>query len=84
MAESLKYDFDKMNIRIQIINPGFVNTPLMANNTFAMPALMPVEKAAVRMLQAIKTGGFEVTFPRRLTWGLKLLGCCRANGSSSS
>ncbi len=74
MAEALQYDLAKMNIRIQIFNPGFINTPLVANNTIAMPpALMPVEKAAVRMLQAIKTGGFEVTFPRRLTWGMKLL-----------
>ena len=28
MAESLKYDFDKLNIRIQVMNPGFVDTPL--------------------------------------------------------
>ena len=27
MAEALRYDFEKMNIRIQIINPGFVDTP---------------------------------------------------------
>ena len=30
MAEALKYDFDKLNIRIQVINPGFVDTPLTA------------------------------------------------------
>lgn len=74
MAEALHYDFVKMNIRIQIFNPGFVNTPLAAKNTIAIPpALMPVEKASKRMLQAIKTGGFEAHFPRRLTWGLKFL-----------
>ena len=38
-----------------------------------MPALMPVDKASARMLKAIKSGGFETTFPRRLTWGLKFL-----------
>ena len=30
MAEALRYDFDKMNIRIQVMNPGFVDTPLAA------------------------------------------------------
>jgi short-subunit dehydrogenase len=73
MAEALRYDFVKMNIRIQVFNPGFVDTPLAAKNDFLMPALMPVEKASARMLKAIKSGGFEVTFPRRLTWGLKFL-----------
>ena len=73
MADSLRFDFDKMNIRLQIINPGFVDTPLAAKNSFVMPALMPVEQASARMMKAIRSGGFETTFPRRLTWGLKLL-----------
>ena len=44
MAEALNYDFDKMNIRIQVINPGFVDTPLTEKNLLPMPALMPVEQ----------------------------------------
>ena len=73
MAEALKFDFDKMNIRIQIINPGFVNTPLTARNNFPMPALMSVNKASTRIVEGLKTGGFEVTFPRRFTWFLKFI-----------
>ena len=73
MADSLRFDFDKMNIRLQIINPGFVDTQLAAKNNFVMPGLMSVEKASARMMKAIRSGGFETTFPRRLTWGLKLL-----------
>lgn len=73
MAEALRYDFVKMNIRIQVMNPGFVDTPLARKNKFVMPALMPVEKASARIIGAIRSGGFEVTFPRRLTWGLKFL-----------
>ena len=38
-----------------------------------MPALMPVDRAAARIAAALKSGGFETTFPRRFTWGLKLL-----------
>ena len=73
MADALRYDFEKMNIRIQIINLGFVNTSLAAKNTHLMPALMPIDKASRRMVKAIKSGGYETTFPWRLTWMLKFL-----------
>ena len=38
-----------------------------------MPALMPVDRAAARIAKALKSGGFETTFPRRFTWFLKFL-----------
>ena len=73
MAECLAFDFVRMNIGIQIVTPGFIDTPLTAKNEFAMPALMPVDKAARRMADGLKTQKFEITFPRRFTWFLKLL-----------
>lgn len=73
MAEALRFDFEKMNIRIQMMNPGFVKTPLTDRNSFAMPALMEVEDAAARYLDGLEKGGFETTFPRRFTWQLKAL-----------
>jgi NAD(P)-dependent dehydrogenase (short-subunit alcohol dehydrogenase family) len=73
MAQSLRYDFAKMNVRIQVINPGFVDTALTAGTEFRLPALMPVERAAARMAKAIASGGFETSFPRRLAWIVKLL-----------
>lgn len=73
MAEALKFDFDKMNIRIQVINPGFVDTPLTEKNTFSMPGLMKVEDATRRFADGLERGGFEVCFPRRLAWTLKLV-----------
>ncbi|RWM10495.1 MAG: SDR family NAD(P)-dependent oxidoreductase [Mesorhizobium sp.] len=74
LAESLKYDFDKMNIRIQVINPGFIDTPLTEKNKLPMPGLMPVHRASRRMARGIRKGGFEVTFPYHISWPLKLLG----------
>lgn len=73
MAESLKFDFDKMNIRIQVVNPGFVDTPATKNNPFPMPALMQVDQAAERIASGLESGGFEITFPRRFTWMLKVM-----------
>jgi NAD(P)-dependent dehydrogenase (short-subunit alcohol dehydrogenase family) len=40
MAQSLKFDLDRMNIRIQVCNPGFVESELTKKNDFAMPGLM--------------------------------------------
>jgi NAD(P)-dependent dehydrogenase (short-subunit alcohol dehydrogenase family) len=73
LAESLKFDFDKMNIRIQIINPGFVDTPLTENNNFPMPALVTVDEASAYIVHGLKAGGFEVTFPRRFTWAVRII-----------
>ncbi|TPI57712.1 SDR family NAD(P)-dependent oxidoreductase [Mesorhizobium sp. B3-1-3] len=73
LAESLKYDFDKMNIRVQVINPGFVDTPLTEKNKLPMPGLMPVHRASRRMARGIRKGGFEVTFPYHVSLPLKLL-----------
>lgn len=72
-AESMRYDFDKLNIRIQVVNPGFVDTPMTENQTFRMPALISADDAARRIVAGLKRGGFEIHFPRRLSWLMKLL-----------
>jgi NAD(P)-dependent dehydrogenase (short-subunit alcohol dehydrogenase family) len=73
MAESLKFDLDKVGIRLQIINPGFVDTPATARNAFAMPALVSPEEAADNIVSGLKSSGFEITFPKRFTYALKIL-----------
>jgi len=73
MAESLKFDLDKLGVRIQVINPGFVDTPATANNAFAMPALLQPEDAAGRIAAGLKSTAFEISFPRRFTYVLKAL-----------
>ncbi|MBU2484431.1 MAG: SDR family NAD(P)-dependent oxidoreductase [Alphaproteobacteria bacterium] len=73
MAESLKFDLDKFGVRIQVINPGFVDTPATADNAFEMPALVQPELAAKRIARGLKSGSFEITFPRRFTYVLKAL-----------
>ncbi|AKI00458.1 short-chain dehydrogenase of unknown substrate specificity [Hoeflea sp. IMCC20628] len=73
MAESLKFDLDKFGVRIQVINPGFVDTPATADNAFTMPALLQPEDAARRIAEGLKSTSFEITFPRRFTYVLKAL-----------
>lgn len=72
MAESLKFDLDKMGIRIQLVSPGFVDTPATRKNAFPMPALISVEEAARQIAAGLKSQAFEITFPKRFTTMLKL------------
>ncbi len=73
MAESLKLDVERYGIKVQLVCPGFIKTPLTDKNDFPMPFLMPVERAAARLVAGLKSNAFQITFPRRFTWPLLLL-----------
>lgn len=72
-AECLHLDLEERGIGVWVINPGFVQTRLTAKNDFAMPALLTPEQAATAAVDGFKTGNFEIHFPKRFTWVLKLL-----------
>lgn len=73
LCESLKHDFDNAGLALTIVNPGFVKTPMTDKNSFTMPFLLTPVKAAERIERGLRDDRFEVTFPRRLAWLLKLL-----------
>ena len=73
LAQSLYLDLHPIGVGVHLINPGFVETPLTDLNDFEMPALMPVDAAARRMIEGFERGHFEIHFPRRFTLALKLL-----------
>lgn len=74
LAESLKFDLDRHGVKIQVINPGFVRTPLTDRNRFSMPFLMEPEAAADRIVRGLAGNAFEIAFPSRFAWILKLIG----------
>jgi len=73
LAEALYYDLSPHGIGVSIINPGFVETPLVAGNDFPMPALITPEKAAQEILKGWRQGAFQIHFPKRFTRMLLLL-----------
>lgn len=75
MAEALRFDLVKHGVTIQLIDPGFVRTPLTDKNEFEMPFLMEPEDAARRLADGIESDRFEITFPKRLTWTFKRMRC---------
>ena len=73
MAEALKFDLDRHGVKLQLVDPGFVKTPLTDKNEFPMPFLIDVETAAARIAKGLESNAFEITFPRRFTYFLKML-----------
>jgi short-subunit dehydrogenase len=73
LAEVLYADLHKRGIGVSVIQPGFVDTPLTAQNGFKMPALITPAQAAQAMLAGWAEGEFEIHFPRRFTLMMKML-----------
>ena len=74
LTESLYFDFKKHNVRISLVSPGFIKTPLTDKNEFRMPFIKSPEFAAEKMFNGLtKTKSFEIHFPKALTIILKLL-----------
>ncbi|WP_417689631.1 SDR family NAD(P)-dependent oxidoreductase [Roseibium sp.] len=74
MAEALKFDLDRANIRIQVVNPGFVDTPATRGNPFPMPDLMTVDEAVVEFRKGLNDPKrFEIAFPKAFVRKMKLL-----------
>ena len=66
MCESFTIDFLKFGIHVTTILPGFVDTPLTRKNKHPMPFLMPAEKAAVKIADAIDKKKVSLIFPFRM------------------
>lgn len=73
LAETLYLDLAPRGIGVYLINPGFVATPMTAQNEFRMPALVTPEVAAAAIVRGLERGRFEIDFPKRFTLWLKLL-----------
>lgn len=72
-AESLWIDLNGLGLNTWVINPGFVRTRLTAQNAFDMPALIEPDAAARSIIQGFAEGSFEIHFPKRFTFFMKLL-----------
>ena len=73
-CESIYFDFKKFGVRVSVISPGFIKTPLTEKNEFPMPFLKTVDYAADKVFNGlVKTNAFEIHFPKGLTLTLKFL-----------
>ena len=74
LAESLYFDFKRFNVRVCLVSPGFIKTPMTDKNDFKMPFLKTPEYAANKIYDGlINKNNFEIHFPKVLTVMLKIL-----------
>ena len=73
-AESLNFDMQMKNVRVSLISPGFIKTPMTDQNDFPMPMIKSPEFAANEIYKGLnKKQGFEIHFPKVFTYFLKFL-----------
>lgn len=73
LAENLYLDLGPLGLGVSVVHPGFVQTPLTAQNDFTMPALITPPQAAQAMIEDWGRGVFEVHYPKRFTRWMKLM-----------
>ncbi len=78
-AECLRIDLQTEGLDLQVVSPGFVETPLTDVNDFPMPFRLSATNAAQRMIDGIEGKRFDISFPKRFTWVLKSFACLPAN-----
>ena len=72
LAESLYFDFGRHNVRVCLVSPGFIKTPMTDKNDFKMPFLKTPEFAANKIYDGlVNKKSFEIHFPKELTLTLK-------------
>ena len=73
LAESLYFDFKRYNVRVCLVSPGFIQTPMTDKNDFKMPFLKTPEYAADKIYEGlVNKNVFEIHFPKSLTLILKI------------
>lgn len=73
-CESLHLDLRQFNINVTTICPGFVETPLTANNKHSMPFLVKAPKAATLIARAIEKKKMVYAFPFFFSTFVRILG----------
>ncbi len=72
LAEVLHADLARHGVKVSIVNPGFVETPMTSVNTFPMPFIIKADDAARRIVKGLAKGKFEIAFPWQMVAILKI------------
>ena len=73
-SESLYFDMIRKNVKVSVISPGFIKTPMTDQNDFPMPMIKSAEYAADKIYSGLlKTNRFEIHFPKTFTFIMKFI-----------
>jgi short-subunit dehydrogenase len=74
-AEALRPLLKPHGVKVNVICPGFVKTPLTDVNNFPMPFLMEPEAAALKMKQGIEADRAVIAFPWQMYLFIQFILC---------
>ena len=67
-TQGIYFDFKRSNVKITLISPGFIKTPLTDKNEFPMPFLRSADYAANKIFDGLKKNTFEIIFPPQIAF----------------
>jgi short-subunit dehydrogenase len=62
-GESLRVNLAQFGIKVNVICPGYIKTPMTAVNNFYMPFLMKADKASQKIIAGIEQNRGRIIFP---------------------
>lgn len=74
LAQNIRADLKGSRVRVQLVNPGFVDTRLTRKNDFRMPFITTPQKAAVVIARHMERRRFSISFPKMFSLFFKLKG----------
>jgi short-subunit dehydrogenase len=72
-CESLRLELKPYGIRVVTLAPGYIATPMTANNAYPMPFLMPAARFAAQAVRTIAAGASYQVIPWQMGVVAKLL-----------
>jgi short-subunit dehydrogenase len=75
-ARGLRRLLHRTGVRVVLVSPGFIKTPMSASLPFSTPFAWSAERAAARIVEGIERGRAEIAFPlplRLVATGLRML-----------
>lgn len=73
-AEGLRRLLRPHGVRVTIVNPGFIDTPMARSLPGAVPQMWSAERAALAIKSAVQKGRRELSFPSSLRLAIALTG----------
>jgi short-subunit dehydrogenase len=73
MSDALRADLASSGVKVTLIAPGFVRTPLTEQNPFTMPGVIETEEAARIICDGLERGKSEIGVPRKALVFMKAL-----------
>jgi len=67
LMESLRIDLWNSGVKVSLISPGFVKTPMTDLNDYYMPFMIPVEQATKIIIKGLEKEKTEIHFPLRFS-----------------